>query len=477
MPSAPPVTSGRPGLLIAVTGHAGEGKTGLLLQLAAHQLSLGQRVEGFAAIAGPRRAAGAGAEDYRLRIITTGQELPWATRDEKFNPPYRLEWQTFENLLDWAAALRPQTPLVILDEFAKFEAQGNGLMPLWPAIAAASPQIAVLAVRAGLVDRIEEKLGQRFDLQVSASAPDALAQLERACADFGEWTRIGLYGGAAGGAEMTVGTALHAANVPLGGLVMCSLQSAMMTFTGFGLTEPARVVWVPFISAGLKALSPAGNRLRPMLAIGVQGALYGTSVQVLGWNLAGVSLGGALVGAWAALQGFFLQYLLLGGDLIQACETVGTWLAQELHIAAPSLPVLVGAWTLFHALISGGVALTAWLLRAPPQALQKLIAQEMVRVPATNPAPQSKWKRIARDGLRWQFWLPLLIVGAIMIAGGHPWEAVARLVLRFVATTLVLLALLSLLRPARWAERLRRFGWWGPAVAFGGAVGRRGAER
>jgi nucleoside-triphosphatase THEP1 len=471
--SAPPVSSGRPGLLVAVTGLPGEGKTRVLLQLAAHQLSLGHRVEGFVSVAGPRRATDEGAAEYRLRFLTTARELPWAVRDEKFEPPYRLNWETFEHLLEWAEGLPRQTPLVILDEFAKFEAQGNGLMPLWSPISTAAPQIVVMAVRDGLADIIEERLGRKFDLRVDASAPDALGQLERACADFGEWTRIGLYGGVAGGVEMTVGTALHAAKIPFGGLAMCSLQAAMMTFTGFGLTDPARVVWVPFISAGLKALSPAGNRLRPMLAIGVQGSLYGLSVQVFGWNFFGISLGGALVGAWAALQGFLLQYLLLGGELVQAYDSVVTWLAQRWHVAAPSLPWLVGASTLFHVLVAGGVTIAAWLLRAPPQALQELIAREMVRSPATAPAKQSRWRRIVRDCARWQFWLPLVIVGAVMVAGGRPWEAVARMVVRFVALAVVLMALLSLLRPARWAEWLRRLGWWGPALAMGRAVERR----
>jgi hypothetical protein len=38
----------------------------------------------------------------------------------------------------------------------------------------------------------------------------------------------------------------------------------------------------------------------------------------------------------------------------------------------------------------------------------------------------------------------------------------------------VLMALLSFIQPARWAEQLRRFGWWGPALALGGALRRRG---
>ncbi|MCW5550414.1 MAG: hypothetical protein KIT44_15735, partial [Opitutaceae bacterium] len=350
----------------------------------------------------------------------------------------------------------------------------------WPRVCAAQPRIAVLAVRAGLEEAIEEKLGQRFDLRIDAGAPEALTRLQRACADYGEWTRIGLFGGAAGGIEMTAGSALHAAKVPLRGLMLSSLQGAMMTFTGFGLAQPGRVIWVPFISAGLKALSPAGNRLRPMLAICAQGALYGAAVQALGWNFLGVTLGGALIGAWAATQGFVLQYLLLGGELVKAYDTMVLWLAEHWRIAAPGLPWLIGAWALLHALAAGGVTATAWRLRAPPKKLRDLIERETARVNEANPSPAarpSKWRRVLRDFSRWQFWLPLLVVSAIMLAAGRSWEAVAWLLLRFLAVGFVLLALVSLLKPARWAAQLRRRGWWGPALAVGGAFERRTGGR
>ena len=50
---------------------------------------------------------------------------------------------------------------MVLDEFSRFEARGEGLMPLWPAIVAARPQIVVVAVRSGLEAAIEERIGRR----------------------------------------------------------------------------------------------------------------------------------------------------------------------------------------------------------------------------------------------------------------------------------------------------------------------------
>ena len=462
----------QPGLLIAVTGGPGSNKTRLLAELAAGQLARGQKVEGVLAVAGERRQPNQGAEEYRLRILGDAQDLRWAVRNENLSPPYYFEPDTERKLRTWADGLRtqPAVPLLVVDEFGKFEARGQGLMPLWPTLAAAAPHIVVVAVRAEVIEQIERAIGRRFDLRVAATAPDALEQLQRACEDFGEWTRIGLFGGAAGGLELTAGSVLHAAKIPLTGLVMSSLQGAMMVFAGSGLSQPGRVVWVPFISGGLKALSPAGNRLRPMLAIVLQGVLFGAAVQAFGWNLLSLALGGALIGAWAALQGFLLQYLLMGDDLVHAYDALLKWVALHLQLAAPSLPWLIGGWAVGHAVVAAAAAMAAWRLKQPPPALQRIIDRETAPGPAA--AVRTGWRRLREFG-QWQFWLPLLIVATILLASGRPWETVAWLVLRFVAVGGVLLALVSLVRPARWAEQLRRRGWWGPALAFSGALGRR----
>jgi len=478
MPNSAPTLS-PPGLLIAVTGGPGTSKTRLMAELAAAQRARGQRVEGVLSIAGNRASPHQGASEYWLRIIGSEQELPWAIRDEVLNPPYFFEPGTAKKVQAWADRLRslPPPPLLLLDEFGQFELRGLGLMPVWSLLVAAAPHVVVITVRDDLVESIEGLLGRKFDLRIAAQDPAALARLQRICEDFGEWTRIGLFGGAAGGLEMTVGAALHAAKIPLRGLAMSSLQVAMMVFAGTGLTQPGRVVWVPFISGGLKALSPAGNRVRPMIAIIMQGVLFGGTVQALGWNFLALGLGGALVGTWAALQGFLLQYLLLGDELVRAYDTVVLWLADRWHIAAPGLPWLVGAWTVLHAVVAGGVALVAWQLRRPPAALQKIIDRESNRGTAPAGPERPGWIRRLREFGRWQFWLPLLVVAGILLGSGRPWETVAWLVLRFFAVGCVLIALVSLLRPARWAEAMRRRGWWGPALALSGAIQRRDAAK
>lgn len=459
-----------------MTGVPGSGKTHLLAELAAHQLARGGRTEGFLAAAGSRRVPDEGAGDYQLKMLASGETLPWAVRDESLVPPYRFDPITFFRLQDWANRLPTGTSLVLLDEFAKFEARGEGLLPLWPVICSRQPRIVVMAVRAELVEEIEAKLGQRFDQRIDSNDPDALSKLERICDDFGEWTRIGLFGGASGMVEAGLGSALHAAKIPFRSTFLSALQGAMMVFAGFGLTQPGRVMWVSFIASGLKALSPAGSRLRPMLAIFMQGFLFGTTVQVLGWNVLAIALGGMLIGVWAALQGFFLEYLMLGGDMIRAYDSAVLWMAQRWHLQAPTLPWLVGGWALIHGSICAATSLIAWRLQQPPAAIRKILAQEATGVGVPGQAPRSaraaRWARWL-EFTRWKFWLPLVIVSAILLAGGSSWGQIGWLTLRFVAVGLVLMALVSLLRPARWSDQLRRRGWWGPALAFNDAFSRR----
>lgn len=459
-----------PGLLIAVTGRRGIGKTQLLARLAEIQRARGHRVDGVLALAGDRKGPEQGADEYWLRIIGTEEDLSWAVRDDSSNPPYAIEAGTERKLRLWAEQLTPRPPLLLLDEFGKLEIAGRGLMPVWTLLKSSQPQIVVITVREDNLPAIERLLGRRFDLCLPANDPASLPLLLRASEDYGEWTRLGLVGGAAGGIEITVGSLLHAAKIPLRGLLMSSLQGAMMTFACFGLAQPGRVIWVPFISAGLKALSPAGSRVRPMIAISLQGLLYGGTVQVLGFNAPAVALGGLLIGAWSALQGFLLQYLLMGDDLFRAYDAAVLWMANHWNITAPSLPWLMAGWAAFCGLCAGGIAVAAWRWRAPPATLKRLIEKE--------PAPArhrqtGNW----HDLVHWQFWLPLLIVSILLLATGRTWESVAWLGLRFVAVGFLLVTLVSLLRPARWAEKLRRFGWWGPALAMSGALQRHDSSK
>jgi len=163
---------------------------------------------------------------------------------------------------------------------------------------------------------------------------------------------------------------------------------------------------VPFISGGLKALSPAGNRVRPMLAIVMQGLL--SAPRCRRWaGTSSASRSAARSSARGRAAGFVLQYLLLGGELIKAYDTAVLWLANHWHISAPGLPWLVGAWAALHAFAGASATFAAWRLRQPPAALQRIIDRETA--PAAPTPARTGWRRLREFG-SWQFWIPLVLV-------------------------------------------------------------------
>ena len=465
-------------LLIALTGPVGSGKTHALAGLAAWAKDRGTPIDGFVARADGRVEGRGAADRYTLGWVATGESMlfaEWTGTRGADGVPYRFAPETSARVLAWAEALAGDSPgLVVLDEFGPAEAAGGGHAAAWPAIAAADPAVVVIAVRDGLVPDIEARLGRAFDVTVDAAAPDAAETLRALCVAQDDWARIGLFGAGAGGIEATVGAALHAGHVPLAGLGLSTTQAVVMAFAGDGLAHRPRVVWVPFVSAGLKALSPAGSRLRPMLAITVQGLLFSAVVRFLGWTRPALFVAGALVGMWAAAQGLILQYLLVGENLLLAVEALATWVRAH-GIGLPGLTAILAAWIAAWGLAAGSA--TAWAFRRT--SVSARVDRALDRGAGTLPVPVHAASRreairgAARDLARPAFWLPVAFIVAVVVAVGSTWEAAFWTAARAATVGFLIFAAARSVDPVRAALWLRRRGHWGPAEALGRALGGR----
>jgi len=329
----------------------------------------------------------------------------------------------------------------------------------------------VVAVREGVLPEVERVLGAPFDRVVRADAPDAEAALHALCVELDDWARVGLFGAGAGGIEATVGAALHGGMVPARGLALSSTQAGVMTEAARGLGLRSRVVWVAFLAAGLKALSPAGSRLRPMLAIAVQGALYGGALGGLGWGAPAVFAAGALVGAWAALQGIAIQWLLVGAELLRAYDAVAAFAEVRLGLGLPGLVAVLALLAAVWAAVAGTVALGVYRAGRLPGRVEAALARGPARLPEGAPAGRRAAVRAGgRDLLRPGFWVPVALVLAILALAGSPAERLAWTAVRAVSVGFVLLAGARLVAPQRMLDGLRRRGFWGPAVAFSEAL-------
>jgi nucleoside-triphosphatase THEP1 len=464
-------------LLIGILGPVGSGKTALLRTLVEWWREQGNEADGFVAVAGERVPGRGGASRYEIEMLKTLKRHPYAVRDESLQPPYRFDDDTSAMLTRWADALGDAGPpsLVILDEFGPVEAAGGGHMALWTKISSSRPEVVVLAARKGLENAIQPQLGRRFDVLIDADSSDAWESLRQAFMAHSDWTRVGLYGGGAGGFEASVGAILHGGQIPLRGLFMSSMQSVIMTYCADRLGHRQRVVWVSLIAASLKALSPAGNRVRPMLAITLQGVLYGVTITLLGWNILGVALGGFLVGAWSAIQGVALQYLFIGNELLRAYDSILQWIADQLGLRAVGFVALVTGWTVLCGLVSGGLTLLAWKRRHHmPERLRARIFRKG-KIVTFEGAPAGVWGAMRRgltDLARPLFWFPVAIVVGIMLATGSPVESALWVVFRAAGVGFVLFSLVRAFDMQRFIRWLLDRGHWGPALAYQRAMDR-----
>lgn len=466
--------------LIAVGGAVGAGKTSLLAQLANWFQAQGKSVDGFIAEAGERAEAGRGASRYDLRWVRSGEVTPFAARNGASALPYQFNTETEEQVKQWAQQLATQPPLslIVLDEFGKLEAAGKGHIAIWKELVKAQPEVVAVAIREENREAIEKHLGRAFDLQIDAESPDAWERLRAACVAHADWMRVGLYGGTSGAIEVTLGSVLHGAQVPMRGLILSSLQAAIMVRAGEGLGQRLRVTWVSFIAAGLKALSPAGSRLRPMLAISIQGLFFGIATRVAGWNWLGIAIGSWLVGAWAISQGLILQYLLIGNELLKAYSAVVEWTHEHWGVGNVQIATVLAAWISLWGFVASAVGVLARRRSSMPEWLKELMARKAAKVSKSisTDAPRRSWreafKRGARDVLRPSFWTPIVIVIVVLFAAGSGWEAIFWVIFRAAAVGIVLFSLVYAFDVRGFLNWLRKRGHWGPALAFTRALSR-----
>ncbi len=473
-------------LLIVLHGPTGCGKTTLAATLAAEAAAQG-RVEGWLQRAVGRAEAGRGAAAYDGVPLGAGAgpAVRLLERDPGCAPPYREAEGAGAAMDAWLARLaadpRP-IDLLVLDEIGGLERAGRGHAPRLPALLARRPSAVLVVANATRLDDVEALLGQRIDVRVDATAADALQRLREVLVARRDFERVGLFGALAGALEVGAGSVVHGANIPFGGLGMVAAQAALLTRAAGPLADRGRVVWIALLAAAIKSLSPAGQRLRPMLAIAMQGWLFSRALRWLGWRRGAVMAGAFAMGAWAGAQGLLMQWLLVGDALALALETLRVQVAQRVGTEAPGLWVLVGAWIGLHA---GVVAVAAGLAWGRGDARP---AGRAMPGAAADEAPLPRWTpplalgvrrgwaaslaHAARELARPAFWGPLGLVLAALAWAGQPNEALVWVALRALLVAWVLFVLVQRLDLAALPGGLRRWGLWGPAIAWRRALAR-----
>ena len=167
--------------------------------------------------------------------------------------------------------------------------------------------------------------------------------------------KIGAFAGIGGLVEVGLGSTLHAYKIPLKGHFLSSLQNLLLISFGKALNGRG-LVRISFISAMLKAFSPMGGTLRPMLFIFLQGTMFALPTLLLGWHAVSVLAGSVLMGSVTLGISLSMDYLIFGQSIFEAAQSGVGHLLGSLGLESPSLSELL----IFAFLLRAAASVVIW---------------------------------------------------------------------------------------------------------------------
>jgi len=395
-----------PRLVVLVTGAIGSGKTRLLTRVCA-AVKRRWQLAGFIARANNRTkdAPPGPASSYALEVIGGWDPLPWAARRAsgqgfEFNEATRAAVE--RAVVGQLATGRPE--ICVLDEIGPLELSGAGFAELFRAALSSQAGVVVAAVKKSALADVIAGFGivgaEIVDLD-SESAPSALRHVLTKIAAC-DADQIGAFAGIGGLVEVGLGSTLHVYHVPFAGHLLAYLQNVLLITFGKALAGRG-LVRISFITSMLKAFSPAGNVVRPMLYIFAQGAAFAAPVGLLGWNVLAVMLGSVLMAWFMLVMSLTVEYATFGQSIFSAFAgaalTVGRWLGMQ----DVSLWQAIGAVFVLKAVLAVSVALVAYYADLSPvvrrlSERRRAAAQCRAFVPGT--ASRKSWAQTAATALR-----------------------------------------------------------------------------
>ncbi len=165
--------------------------------------------------------------------------------------------------------------------------------------------------------------------------------------------------------EVGLGSVLHGLHVPLSGYFLSLNQIFLLSRSLFTIRDPRAPLVISTTAAVLKALSPAGKKLTPMLAISAQGGLFTLGPLVFGPSILGAASGAILASVWSFLQPALLAYLIFGSALVKAIESFFAKIQDSLtfvEIDATQILWIALALIGLKAILAVGCAALAWKL-------------------------------------------------------------------------------------------------------------------
>jgi hypothetical protein len=210
--------------------------------------------------------------------------------------------------------------------------------------------------------------------------------------------------------EVSLGSVAHGFKIPFGGTLLSLNQGYFLTRlsreTKFHPSRRTLPFSVSCIVALLKSLSPAGNKLAPMLSISVQGLLFSLPLMVFDVSAKTLVLASALSSLWSFCQPLISFYILFGSDFFLALQALANKVLPFELSLLNSLMALAGVIAVKMLLASGLAVLAIRSERVSLLGGNRRVTEFAVVPVASVQAP---WRQAVVDMMR------PLFVGSFLI--------------------------------------------------------------
>lgn len=369
---------------IIITGSPASGKSHLLTQWTA-RLRRRWQVCGIESHPQTTRKVGSNtvADSYPVRVIGTNKTWPWAilrpgTLERDYPEPTR---QAVIKLLRPSLSV---SDVCVFEDLGLQELQGAGFAELVDEAMAITHLWVIASAKKATLPAVLERFSHPntlvLDVDHHPDSEEIFVFLERELTSRLS-ARIGTCAGMGGLIEIGLGSALHTARIPLKGHFLAYLQTIMMV--SFGRLLRGRGLFrIGTLMAMLKAFSPAGNTVRPMIYIALQAWMFSLPALLLGWHLVSALFGAVLLNTFTLALSLAIDTILLGRTFLtafgQLINTVGalfgfsfqSWQTGLIFLfiikAAVALLVAVAAWYFdFSTLLTRIGKKTNWMRLRP----------------------------------------------------------------------------------------------------------------
>ena len=140
--------------------------------------------------------------------------------------------------------------------------------------------------------------------------------------------------------EIGIGSFFHAFHIPFRGNILSLNQIFILSHASSLLASKKQLfspLTISIIGASLKSLSTVGKKVKPMLAIGMQGLLFNCGLMLFGNTFYGRLVGAVFSSLWSFVQPLLFYYLVFGKEIFHSL----LFFSQRLSISEEIILLVV----------------------------------------------------------------------------------------------------------------------------------------